>query len=317
MSKSLAPHLRAVYKGHSEFVSAVAFSPDARYVVSGGFDGQGNCSVGLCDLEHGAEFNRIRVPLINNEPQAQFAVIDRICFLAPDQFVICVGEVVYVLDLAGHLVRCLEPETEPEMIGLSGDGRTLAVLDSDDRVRLLTAGSFEELHAFPLPFSNAHRLAVSYDGSKLAISAGEGLLVVAHQGKALVNYPSRHVHAFAFGPWRDRLALVPGDMNLNVIEVGSTRMAMGQQLLGNLCDCVGVSGGGQLIATGSGWGPCADEEQKGRLSIWRSDTLEEAVFAEALGSRIWSVAFSADDKLLAAAEDNGFVRVWQLDGMIE
>jgi WD40 repeat protein len=102
-------------------------------------------------------------------------------------------------------------------------------------------------------------------------------------------------------------------MSLTFVEVGSSSMQMGPLLTGNICDSIAVSADGKLIATGSGWAPFANEEKRGRLSLRRSDTLEEVAFADALGGRIWSIAFSNDGKLLATAEDDGFVRIWNFD----
>jgi WD40 repeat protein/serine/threonine protein kinase len=303
-------------------VAAVAFSPDGTRVagaVDAGYDEKGHLlkspanRVAVWEVETGKELNPLAVT---------DAGLTSLAF-SPDGRLVAAGGrdgVVRLWD--GGRRETLVPHRDPRDgrtfsvngVAFSPDGKTLASALSDSTVRVWDVPLRKEVktlvghHGAP-----TWGVAFSPDGTRLATSAddatvrvwdlaeGRWVLVLAGHTRGIANV--------AYRPDGKALASASDDRSVKVWDAQASRS--GRTLLGqgNPVWAVAYRPDGRRFATG-GENKSGEEEA---VKIWDA-AAGRAVKGIKLPASVGAVAYSRDGNRLAAAADDGTVRLYDGDG---
>ena len=207
-------------------------------------------------------------------------------------------------------------------VELPRDGKRLLAA-TENGCGLWRTDDWKLVRAFKLPPHRA--LALSPDGTMIAV--GERMLPKPYPSnyRAVVTVLSTETgkEVARFGGFASRVVFSPKGKRLAVVYGGVTLWSLvGKKVLrtfkaGRLgCGSAAFSPDGRLIAAGGGYDP-ATEAGRGALAVWDVATgrlLGTLAVREGKKGREWvtNVAFSADGKYLAACDDQGAVRIWQV-----
>jgi len=238
--------LLATLVGHDRMVTAVAISPDGQTIVSGSNDG----SVRLWDVKSRAERRVLRAP--------EFTWGISLAF-APDGQTIAAGSSdgrLRLWDVAsGELKASWKAGPRGmDVVVYTPDGRTIATVGEDRIVRFWDAQSHSLRRELPPMEKNLVRLAFSTDGSLLAVSSFNTILLLdAQTGKErsrLSGYLGS-VRALAFTPDGGHLATggsttVCLNSTGTIVDQDAPRVL--RQFPGPSCVALAISHSGQKLA---------------------------------------------------------------------
>ncbi|KAF7965338.1 hypothetical protein HWV62_44307, partial [Athelia sp. TMB] len=297
------PVLQQVFEGHTSVVSAVAFSPDGRRVVSGSWDE----TVRVWDAETGA--------LIAAPFEGHTASVYSVAFSPDGQWIasgsydksVCVWNAETGALIAGPLAGHTDSVNS---VAFSPDGQRIASGSDDQSIRIwdpqtgsLIAGPFKG-HT-----SAVNAVAFSPDGRRIASgSEGDTVRVCDAETGALVAGPFEghpgNVCSVAFSPDGKLIASGSGDQSVRVwnVETGVLSAAPFEGH-SDWVFSVAFSPDGHRIASGS-----VDQT----VQVWdvKSGALVAGPFQ---GHTDWirSVAFSPDGQRIASGSDDKSVRIWR------
>jgi hypothetical protein len=321
--------LPTTYKGHTHFVLSVAWSPDSRYIVSGGADE-------TVRVWHATTLETVQTysthfgwfyPSFNPRPY-----IYVVAWSPNGQLIASAGTGTKM-----HVWKALTGDTERvyphptpflrfasiHALAWSPNGTRIASICSSDVanvrqkiVRIWDVASGQELLPYPMPtgFSNGaltetSALAWSPDGQSIASTTGDGTIYIwnANTGKQVTTWhvSAALVLAVTWSPKGDYLAVATASGSKSGVIIWS--ISPKKTILtydGHNSDVrtIAWSPDGTRIASGS-----HDET----VQVWNAGTGEAIKIFQHHASFVTSVAWSPDGTRIASGSHDRTIRVWQ------
>jgi WD40 repeat protein len=293
--QALSPPPEQVLTGHSGPVYAVAFSPDGRWLASGGADNV----VKLWEVASGAEVRSFR---------GHTDYVSSLAF-SPDGRWLASGSkdrTIRLWDVAtGNELRTLARDTNWTLcLAFSPDGRWLASSGWEKSFRLWEVSTGSAVRTFNGHTGIVNSVAFSPDGRWLASGSEDSTIRLwdALTG-ALLRVLTGHtaaVDSVAFSPDGRWLASGGEDQTARLWDIAN--QTAGRAFVGHT-DSVRaavLSPDGRWLASGS---------MDRTVKLW---AVASGVDLRTFSGRARSVAFSPDGRLLAAAGYDGSVRIWNV-----
>jgi WD40 repeat protein len=289
--------------GHSNFINAIALSPDGRLLASGGVDN----TIEIWDLAANRELRVIG---------GYKAPVDSLAF-SPDGLVLAAGsddgsmrlwEVSTGTDLSG-----IGPQdVASNSVAFSANGAVLAVGRSDGSVAVMR---LRRQDALKLQGQQGaiHAVAVAPDGSLVASAGEDGTVSLwdTSSGKLVRTLKAHSSKALcvSFSPDGRLIASAGDDGQVKLWDAASGQamrsLALGGKtpLLGPSIHALAFSPDGRRVASGA-----ADAT----VTIWDIASGEKRLTLSVAGNRGFmnAIAFSNDGKLIFAGGDDDRVDVW-------
>jgi WD40 repeat protein len=298
--------------GHQGQILSVAFTPDAKHLISSGNMGEA-C---LWEVTSSRELAVHHFNFVNGAPVQLSADGKRVLVLGYDR-----NLRTWKLPLAGASSESSQQQTgitNPYQASLSPDGKSLVAMSPDRKLMLYDLAGSSKPKALSFLqngfFAGAtfapdsRRVAMSGpDGSVQAwdVATGRRLLSLEHNNQPRYYYGGSRL-AFA----ADGRSLLVFDALMRVIEIasGRERFAESRQLPrggyyapGNVQ--LAYAADGRLVARGN---------FDGSIQVYSTRTGKELVRWQSQQGMIHALAFSRDGKRLASGGANGTILVWQV-----
>ncbi|PSB43226.1 hypothetical protein C7B80_24915 [Cyanosarcina cf. burmensis CCALA 770] len=293
--------------GHSEWIRAIAFSPDGKYLISGSNDR----TVRLWDLQTGQLIRLLK----GHKERVKYLRVSE------DGNLIISGSADSTLKIweieTGNCIRTIKtsqnPQTVLNAIAINASQHTIATGSTSVQgtVKLWNWQTGEMIDAVRAASSGIRSLAMSQDGKILVSGSGGGTIKIWHLDRGL-NQPKHdlsnaHMSDVLTLAIRNQILISGGeDRTIKIWDLNTTEKQQPIHILeghGGSIWCVVVSPDGTKIASAS-----ADYTVK----IW--DLLTGQILETLTGhlGEVRTVTFSPDSKMLASAGDDWVIKLWQL-----
>lgn len=328
--------------GHSKGTRCVAFSPNGKYIASGGMEG----TIKIWNYDTGKELLTLA---------GHGGLVDNVTF-SPDSQRLVSGawdNLVKVWDLAtghdlftlsGHTrsifsvtfsrdgrriasgsndntVKLWDAKTGKELLTLRGhtqgvtnavfspDGQRLFSASMDQTVKVWEANNGQEVLSLKDHKGPVHSLAIRSDGKRL-FSGGEDELVKARDADRVLDVFTLRGHTLgitsvAFSRDGKRIVSGSNDQTVRIWDAVKGREVAALTGHAKGVTSVAISPDGKRIASGG-----VDHTVK----LWDADSGQEVLSLVGHAKKVSSVAFSPDNKRVASASVDHTVKVWDADG---
>ena len=295
-------------KGHSNWVTGVAFSSDGRRLASGSWDQ----TVKFWDVPTGRELNTVGSKI--KEVQALAVSRDGRWLAAENS-----NDTVTLWDAStGKQIRML-PSDKPlgafgknwiYSIAFSPDGHWLASGVDDRTVRVWDTTTGRAVRDLTALRRSVIYAAFSPDGRSLASGEDDKSIRIwdVSTGKELqkLSGHKKPIYAVAFSPNGRLLASAGAEKTIRVWDIAAgheLRALAGHE---NAITSLAFSPDGRWLASGS-WDKT--------VRIWNVETGREVQVLVGHAHSIYSVAFDSSGRWLASGSEDGTINLWRLNGV--
>jgi WD40 repeat protein len=298
-------------KGHSGWVTGVAFSSDGRRLASGSWDQ----TVKFWDVPTGQELNTVGKKV--KEVQALAFSRDGHWLAAENS-----KDIVTLWDATtGREIRTFASDRALGALGsnwvysiaFSPDGRWLASGVDDKTVRLWDVTTGRAVRDFTSLRRSVIYAAFSPDGRWLASGNDDKSIriwdVATGQEIRRLSGHKKPIFAVAFSPNGHWLASASADKSIKLWDIATGREVHTLTGHGNLVTSLAFSPDGRWLASGS-W----DKTVK----IWDVETGNDVqTLANARNHSVYSVAFDSYGRWLASGSEDGTISLWRLSQVVD
>ncbi|MGE0127250.1 MAG: protein kinase [Blastocatellales bacterium] len=291
-------HQRAVFKGHTDWVTAVHHSSNAKMLLTASND----WTLRLWEIATQRQLASVK---------AHAGEVLSTSFFPDDRKIVSSGKdgLVKVWDVASLLAPDALKGHDGYVFSVvfSPDGRRVATASQDHTIRLWDAQTGVALKTFRGHTGMVFRVVFSPDGRRLASSGEDKAARVwdVNTGQTLLRLAghSQQIHAVAFSPDGKMIATASDDHTIKLWD--AARGSELKTLAGHSREvyAVAFSPDGQTLASGS-----FDQT----IKLWDVSVGRELATLTGHTDWVWSVAFSCDGKRLLSCGADNTARLWDL-----
>ncbi len=286
-------------KGHSNFVSSVAISPNGITLVSGSYD----TTLKVWNLATGMEINT----LDGNAGSVHSVAID------PDGVTLASGNgnntiLLWNLLTGQQMTTPLKGHSSSvESVAISRDGKMLASGSFDGTIKLWSLPAGIEVNSIKAHSSLVKSLAFSPSGETLASGSEDNTIKLWNlANKQVIHILKGHsqaVQSVAFASDGKTLASGSSDDTIKLWNPATGVEIKTLKGHSHSVNSVAFSFDGKILASGS---------SDNTIKLWDLATKNEIRPLERHSKEVISVAFSPDDKTLVSGSADGTIDVWRL-----
>ena len=293
-------------QGHDGSIPSVSFSPDGKFLASGGDDGK----VILWDL-HGRKLREF-----HNEHQewAHRGIVRSISFSPDGQRLATAGDdgKARLWDLQGRqLAEFSGHEGEVYSVSFSPNRKLLATGGKDDTIRLWNLQG-RQIKKFPGHQKGVWRVSFSPNGQLLATGGDNGIVRLWNlQGQQIAELPGHRnsIWGISFSPDGQRLATAGYDSTVSVWNL-QTHQQIEELRHESHVWSVSFTPDGQQLATG---------DNQGTIRLWNLQSRQPRTELRGHQGAVWSIAFNRNSQGQATSRvdmvstgNDGTIRLWNL-----
>lgn len=299
-----ASQLQLTLSGHTDWVRAVAFSPDGTRLATASYDS----TVRVWDTATGQELLTLT---------EHSRVVNSIAF-SPDgtRLASAGGDGFIILwDAAsGRRLGVIDNETVPQAIAFSPDGGRLAAANADGSVRIWNVNTSQSLLRLFRHTAGLRDVAFSPDGLLFASAGEDGRVIVweTQTGTPLYSASPQFspgedpvpVNGVAFSPDGERIMTANdnGTATLWAFAGGEEMLTLSGHA--SFVFDVAFSPDGALLATAGG---------DGTAKVWEAASGRALYTLSGHRGGVNGVAFSPDSQYLATAGQDGTAKIWKAE----
>ena len=284
-------------KGHTDWVSSVAFAPDGNTLASG----SGDYTIKLWDTRSGETLRTL---------EGHRSSVRSVAF-APDGSTLASSSRDATVKLwdarSGALLRTLEGHTSwVRSVVFAPDGNTLASGSDDKTIKLWDARSGKLLRTLEGHTEGVRSVVFAPDGNTLASGSSDSTIKLwdARSGELLrtLEGHTSSVASVAFAPDGNTLASGSDDKTIKLWDARSGELLRTLEGHASRVFSVAFAPDGKTMALGS----------DGTIELW--DARSGALLRTLEGHKKWvySVAFTPDGQALASGSSDKTVKLWRV-----
>ncbi|TBR57420.1 hypothetical protein B4U84_15530 [Westiellopsis prolifica IICB1] len=289
--------LAKTFKGHSDLVRSVAFSPDGKTLASGSYDS----TIKIWNVTTGQEITTLKGHS-NSVNSVAFSPDGKTLASRSDDGAIKIWNVT-----TGQEIRTLNGYSGVSSVAFSPDGKTLASGSYGNTMKIWNVATGQEIASLENHYRRVNSVAFSPDGKTLASGSRDSTIIIWNvatgQEIRYLKVHSGSVGELTFSP--DGKTLVSGSQNRTIIiwnvTTGQEIRTLNSHPYG--VNSVAFSPDGRTLASGS---------RDSTIIIWNVGTAQEIRTLRGHSGSVNSVAFSPDGKTLASGSADATIKIWRL-----